>query len=50
MAHELEISSKTVEGHIRTLFDRYGVASRTELAMLAVREGWIQSGIVGRQS
>lgn len=50
VAHELEISSKTVEGHIRTLFDRYGVASRTELAMLAVREGWIQSGIVGRQS
>ncbi len=50
VAHELGISSKTVEGHIRTLFDRYGVASRTELAMLAVREGWIQSGIVGRQS
>jgi DNA-binding NarL/FixJ family response regulator len=50
VAHELGISRKTVEGHLRTLFDEYGVASRTELAMLAVREGWIQSGVVGGQS
>jgi len=50
VAHELGISRKTVEGHLRTLFDGYGVASRTELAMLAVREGWIQSGVVGGQS
>lgn len=50
VAHELGISRKTVEGHLRTLFDRYGVASRTELAMLAVREGWIQSGVAGGQS
>jgi DNA-binding NarL/FixJ family response regulator len=50
VAHELGISSKTVEGHLRTLFDRYGVASRTELAMLAVREGWIQAGAVGGQA
>ena len=50
VAHELGISSKTVEGHLRTLFDRYGVASRTELAMLAVQEGWIQAGGVGGQA
>jgi len=50
VAHELGISRKTVEGHLRTLFNGYSVASRTELAMLAVREGWIQSGIVGGQS
>ena len=25
----------------RRLFGRYGVLSRTELAMLAVREGWL---------
>lgn len=49
LAHELGISRKTVEGHVRTLFDRYGVASRTELAMLAVREGWIQPGAVRDQ-
>jgi DNA-binding NarL/FixJ family response regulator len=37
----LGISTKTVESHLRRLFGRYGVLSRTELAMLAVREGWL---------
>jgi len=37
----LGISVKTVESHLRRLFGRYGVLSRTELAMLAVREGWL---------
>jgi DNA-binding NarL/FixJ family response regulator len=49
-AHALGISRKTVEGHIRTLFDRYGVASRTELAMLAVQEGWIEPGVIRGES
>ncbi len=40
----LGISSRTVESHLRRLFDRYGVVSRTELAVLALREGWIDSG------
>ena len=37
----LGIARRTVESHLRRLFDRYGVVSRTELAFLAVREGWI---------
>lgn len=37
----LGLSEKTVESHLRRLFDRYDVLSRTELALLAVREGWI---------
>jgi DNA-binding NarL/FixJ family response regulator len=37
----LGISGRTVESHLRRLFDRYGVVSRTELAVLALREGWI---------
>lgn len=40
----LQISARTVESHLRRLFDRYGVVSRTELAVLAVREGWIDTG------
>src|SRR6185312_1124751 len=40
----LGLSVKTVESHLRRLFDRYGVASRTELAVLAIREGWVSSG------
>ena len=40
----LGLSVKTVESHLRRLFDRYGVASRTELAVLAIREGWVSPG------
>ncbi len=41
IAAALGISVKTVESHLRRLFGRYAVLSRTELAMLAVREGWL---------
>ncbi len=37
----LGVSEKTVESHLRRLFDRYAVLSRTELAVLALREGWV---------
>jgi DNA-binding NarL/FixJ family response regulator len=40
----LGISARTVESHVRRLFDRYGVVSRAELAVLAVEEGWIEAG------
>ena len=38
---DLNISSKTVESHLRRIFERVGVASRTELATRALREGWL---------
>jgi two-component system response regulator DevR len=38
---KLGIASKTVEGHLRRLFGRLGLQSRTELATRAVREGWL---------
>jgi DNA-binding NarL/FixJ family response regulator len=37
----LAIGSKTVETHLARLFERLGVASRTELAARAIREGWL---------
>jgi DNA-binding NarL/FixJ family response regulator len=37
----LGVTEKTVESHLRRLFDRYGVLSRTELAVLSLREGWV---------
>jgi two-component system, NarL family, response regulator DesR len=40
VAAELGLSEKTVETHLHRLFDRYGVLSRTELAVLAIGEGW----------
>jgi len=38
----LGITTKTVEGHLRRLFERLAVQSRTELATRAVREGWLE--------
>jgi DNA-binding NarL/FixJ family response regulator len=38
----LGISSRTVESHLRRLFERHEVASRTELASRAIREGWLE--------
>lgn len=38
----LGISARTVESHLRRLFDRTAVASRTELASRALREGWLE--------
>lgn len=37
----LAIGSKTVETHLARLFERLHVASRTELATRAIREGWL---------
>jgi len=37
----LGIGVKTVETHLRRLFERFELASRTELAARALREGWL---------
>ena len=41
VAAALDLSEKTVESHLHRLFDRYGLLSRTELAVLAIDEGWV---------
>ncbi len=41
-ASALGIAPRTVESHLRTLFDRAGVLSRTELVLYAIRQGWIR--------
>jgi DNA-binding NarL/FixJ family response regulator len=43
IAGQLKISPRTVESHLRRLFDRYGVVSRSELAVLAVSQGWVEA-------
>ena len=43
IAGRLGISVKTVESHLTRIFERVQVASRTELATRAIREGWLES-------
>jgi len=45
-AEEL-IGPKTVESHLRRLFERFDLASRTELATRALREGWLDVPPIG---
>jgi DNA-binding NarL/FixJ family response regulator len=42
IATRLRIAPKTVESHLRRLFERHGIASRTELATRALRQGWLE--------
>jgi len=44
VAARLALSPKTIESHLRRLFMRYGVLSRTELVAVATAEGWLLGG------
>lgn len=48
IAGDLGISAKTVETHLRRVFERAAVASRTELATRALREGWLELPLTDR--
>lgn len=45
----LFLSPNTVKVHLRNIFVKTGAVSRTELTMIAVREGWIRVAVEGGQ-
>jgi DNA-binding NarL/FixJ family response regulator len=42
IAKDLELSVRTVHAHMRHIFDKLGVASRTEAVVHGVRQGWLK--------
>jgi NarL family two-component system response regulator LiaR len=41
IALELEISEKTVKTHVSSILGKLGLTDRTQVALYAVREGWV---------
>ena len=41
IAHELHLSISTIESHLRSIFNKIGVGSRTEAVIEAMKRGWL---------
>ena len=41
IAYRLDISDRTVQFHMNSVFNKTGTSSRTEAALIALRQGWI---------
>jgi len=41
IAEDLNLSVRTIESHLGTIFNKLGVGSRTEAAIQAIKKGWL---------
>jgi two-component system, NarL family, response regulator LiaR len=44
IAEELHLSYRTIEGHMRDIFNKLGVGSRTEAVLIGLKKGWLSLG------
>lgn len=42
IARELNVTEDTVKFHVRNIFRKLNVASRTEATLVAIRQGWVE--------
>jgi DNA-binding NarL/FixJ family response regulator len=47
VARTLFVTENTVKVHLRNIFDKLKVQSRTEAALYAIRQGWVTVGVDG---
>ena len=43
IARELNVTEDTVKFHVRNIFRKLDVASRTEATLVAIRQGWVKT-------
>jgi DNA-binding NarL/FixJ family response regulator len=41
IAAELGVSLRTIQAHLRHLFNKVGASSRTEAVVLSMKKGWL---------
>ncbi len=42
IASELSVTEDTVKFHVHNIFRKLAVVSRTEAALVAIRQGWVE--------
>jgi DNA-binding CsgD family transcriptional regulator len=47
LAAQIHVSPNTVRVHLRNIFTKLEAQSRTEVTMIAVRNGWVDTGVAG---
>lgn len=47
IAQEMSLSPRTVQSHLAHIFNKLGVASRTEAVVMSIKQGWLRTEDIG---